>query len=454
MTSFSRIRLLALMSALVVGVHFPSAQAESLSEALRRAYQTNPTLQADRARQRATDELVPLAKSGWRPTIIAQGSVARRWSDTNVSSSSATTPLNLSVQLTQPVFDGFKTKNSVRAAKSNVKAGRENLLAVEQGVLLDAITAYMDVIRDRQLLAVRQRNIANLQKQASGAQARFDVGEVTRTDVSQARARVSAARGAAAAAQANLDASIARYLEVVGKKPGSLKTPNRAKLPSTLEAALDVASQTNPNILATAYVFDAARYNVKVAEAALSPTVDLEASASVTRNPQSGVRSSENAQIAGVVTVPIYQSGREYATIRQSKQTASQRQIEIISATRQVRQQVASAWAFLIAAGQAIVSAQAQLSAAQLALEGLNQEYQVGSRTTIDVLNAEQEVLNARITLITAQHDAIVASYQVLAAMGRLTARNLGLGGGYYDVKDNYRKVKDKWIGTDVETVE
>ncbi len=440
--------------ALSVILSVSTVQAESLAAAMRAAYQKNPTLRADRARQRVTDELVPTAKSGWRPTVNGSATASREWSNTDVSNSQANSSLNLNIQLSQPIFRGFKTVEGIKSAKSTVEAGRQQLLATEQAVLFDVVSNYNAVVRDRQIIAIRQQNVKNLQKQANAAAARFAVGEVTRTDVSQSRARVSGAQGDVAAAKANLEGSIAGYVAAVGQKPGKLKYAQLGKLPGNLERALSTAQEINPRILAASWVHDASLHDVEVAKGDLLPEVSLRASASRTFSPQDGVDWSESAAIQGVVSVPIYQGGREYSAIRQAKQTASQRQIQIIEATRAVREQVTASWYTLQSSKQAIVSAKAQVTAAALALDGINQEYLVGSRTTIDVLNAEQEVLNARLGLINAEFAKVNSSYQLLQAMGKLTARHLGLGGQIYDASENYRQVKDKWIGHDVETVD
>jgi outer membrane protein len=429
-------------------------QAESLAEAMRAAYRKNPTLGADRARQRGTDELVPAAKSGWRPTITAQAIAQQQWTDTNVTDSGDNASLNLNIQLSQPIFRGFKTVEGIKSAKATVEAGRQQLLATEQAVLFDVVNAYLAVVRDRQILSIRQQNVKNLQKQAKAAAARFAVGEVTRTDVAQSNAFVSASQGDVAASKSNLEASIAAYIAAVGHKPGKLKYARLGKIPGSLQAALAVAQELNPRILAASWVHDASLHDVKVAKGDLLPEVTLQASAQHILHPQDGVKWSESATIQGILTVPIYQSGREYAAIRQAKQTANQRQIQIIEATRAVRSQVTTAWYALVSARQSIVSAKAQVAAAALALDGINQEYQVGSRTTIDVLNAEQQVLSARIGLVNAEYSQMIFNYQLLQAMGKLTARHLELGVATYDPKANYNAVKDKWIGYDTGTVD
>jgi outer membrane protein len=425
-------------------------QAESLADAMRAAYKKNPSLLADRARQRATDELVPAAKSGWGPTITANATAQRVWSDASGRDKTANSSLNMNIQLSQPIFRGFKTVEGVKSAKATVEAGRQQLLATEQAVLFDVVSSYIAVVRDRQKLSIRQQNVKNLQKQASAASSRFEVGEVTRTDVSQARARTSGAQGDVAAARANLENSIAAYVAAVGHKPGKLKYARLGKVPASLESAYAIAQSINPQILAASWVYDASRHDVKVAKGDLLPELNLQATGAYSVHPQQGVDHSESATVQAALTVPIYQAGREYAAIREAKQTSSRRQIQIIEATRMVRQQVAASWYTLVSAGQSISSAKSQVAAAALALDGIKQEYLVGSRTTIDVLNAEQEVLVARLGLVDAEYAQMIGNYQLLQAMGKLTAKHLGLGGAYYDPRSNYNAVKNKWIGQDI----
>jgi len=430
------------------------AWAESFKQALVSAYRSNPSLQAERARLRGTDELVPSAKSGWRPTISASGDVTYLHSDTDVSPEKNNTSESLDIRLSQPLFRGFKTVEGIAQAKETVKAGREQLRAVEQDVLLKAATAYMNVIRDRRILSLREQNVSNLQRQANAARARFDAGEVTRTDVSQARARVSGAKAQVASARSSLAESSARYEAIVGHKPGKLASPGFASNPKSLSGALEVARSVNPSILAATHVQLAQEHAVEVTKGDLLPSASIEAAAGVTANPDDGVDRSNYAQIAGVLNVPLYEGGRVYSAVRQAKQLESQRRIEIVAAGRSVTQGVTSAWSFLAAAREGIASAKAQVSAAAEALEGVRQEYLVGSRSTIDVLNAEQEVINARINLVIAEHDQVLASYELQAAIGKLSARKLDLPGPYYDAEENYKRVKKKWIGLDAETVE
>jgi outer membrane protein len=440
----------------VVGLSFAfggSASAESLIDALAGAYQGNPTLRGARAKLRATDELLPQALSGWKPIVNAQGSVAREWSDSNVSDPNHMDQAGVTITLNQPLFRGFKTVEGTKVAEANVKAERQQLIATEQSVLFNAVQAYANVMRERSILTLRRQNVVFLQRQLAAADARFKAGELTRTDVAQSRASLSGAKGSVAVALANLKASEANYLTVIGRKPGKLSGAKSAKRPRSLESALNTAQETNPNILAAAQIEDAAEHNIEVVKGDLLPSLSLQGEYDYFRNPQFGVEWSEKAVVRGVLSVPIYDGGRTYAAVRQAKQQASQNRIQVIGAVRAVRENVSVAWNNLTATGESLQATKDQVAAANLALDGVRQEYAVGSRTTIDVLNSQQAVLNAQIAQISAQHDQLVASYQLQAAIGHLTARHLGLG-NIYDPEENYNATRGKWIGLDAETVE
>jgi outer membrane protein len=430
------------------------ASAETLSEALASAYAGNPTLRAERARQRGTDEQVPQALSGWRPTVTAQGVASYNWSNTSVTKSTETHPESVTIALSQPVFRGFKTINGTKQAESNVLAGRQDLLAIEQDILFQGVQAYMDVLRDRQIVGLRQQNVSFLRQQLNASDERFKVGEITRTDVAQSRASLAQAQAAVASANATLATSVALYEKVVGHRPGNLKYPKLARLPRSLEEAQSAAREINPNILSAAFVEDAARYGIEVAKGDLLPELSVAASATVTNTPQRGVSSADNEQIQGILTVPLYEAGRVYSLVRQSKQVASQRQLQVIVASRAVREGVANAWNFLASARQAIAANKTQVSANQLALDGVRQEYLVGSRTTLDVLDAQSTLVTSRIDLVSAERDQVISSYQTLGAIGRLTARDLHLRVDYYDAEANYLAVRNKWFGTAADTIE
>jgi TolC family type I secretion outer membrane protein len=311
----------------------------------------------------------------------------------------------------------------------------------------------MNVIRDRQIVSLRQKNVEVLQEQLRAANELFSAGQTTRTDVAQARARLSESQAALATSRANLAASAANYQRIVGRQPGSLKYPKFPKLPKSLEAAYGKAAETNPQILAAAFVEDASLHQIKVARGDLLPEVSLEATGSVFDDFDRDRGNRQSAAISGVLTVPLYEAGLFYSRVREAKQIASQRSIQVIEVGRAVREAVASAWNFFVALGETIEAAREQVSATQLALEGVREEFRAGSRTTLDVLNAEAEVVDARIALVEAERDRVVAAYQLLAAIGQLTPAYLGLRVATYDPAENYYQVRDKWIGTDVETL-
>ena len=455
-SGFQRLKNISLVSVafIMLAGGVTAASAETLSEALASAYSSNPTLRAERARQRGTDEQVPQALSGWRPTVTAQGTVDQTWSDTNVTRNNDNTSAGVTISLSQPIFRGFKTVNGTLEAEATVQAGRQNLLSVEQDILFQGIQAYMNVIRDRQIVGLRQKNVGVLRQELNAANERFKVGEITRTDVAQSRARVAQSQAAVATATANLSASVAAYEKVIGHNPGSLNYPRVAKLPRSLDAAQAEALEVNPNILAAAYVEEASTYNIEVVKGDLLPELSVNASATVTDHPQDGVKRSDREIVEGVLTVPLYEAGRVYSSVRQSKQIASQRRLQVIQAGRAVREGVSNSWHFLESARQAIEANKVQVSANQLALDGVRQEYLVGSRTTLDVLNAQTEVVTARIALVSAERDQIVSAYQILGSVGKLTARDLHLSVEYYDADENYQAVRGKWFGTDANTVE
>jgi outer membrane protein len=430
------------------------ASAETLVEALVSAYATNPTLKAEQARQRGTDEEVPQALSGWRPTVTARGSLGQSWSDTNVAKSSSYTPLSVTISLSQPVFRGFKTINGTKSAEASVEAGRQRLLAVEQSVIFQALQAYMNVLRDRQIVGFRQQNLNALRQQLQDVTARFAVGEVTRTDVAQSRARVAGALAGKSSAMANLASSVASYVKIIGHAPGTLKYPIIARLPRSLDQAQSIAQEINPSILGAAYIERSAGFDVEVAKGDLLPEFNLAASATASLDPQQSVDHSHSASIEGVLSVPIYEAGQVYSRVRQSKQLASQHKLEVIAEGRRVRESVSNAWNNVEAARESIHASKAQVAANELALDGVRKEYQVGSRSTLDVLNAQSELVSARITLVSAEHDRVVAAYLLLSSVGTLTARDLNLPAAYYDADENYLNVRGKWIGAGAETVQ
>jgi outer membrane protein len=322
-------------------------------------------------------------------------------------------------------------------------------------VLLDATAAYMDVVRDREIVALRQRNVGALSEQLRGATARFDVGEITRTDVEQARARQSLSQAELSVARANLAAAVAFYVQVVGHAPGTLGYPRITDLvPSSLEEALALANELNPLILAAAFNAEAARHQIGFVQADLLPSVSLEAEFRASHNPSPGVLSSEAGSVVGVLRVPLYQAGRVSSQVREAKQIASQRRIQIIEAGRAVRESVVRTWNIYVSSADTIRSLEAQVAANELALEGVNQEALVGTRTTLDVLDAEQELVLSQVNLINARRNRVVAAYQLIATTGRLTAPNLGLSVPYYDPDGHYQRTRGRFFGVTTDTVD
>lgn len=455
-----KVSAVALAAAVLIGLSASPTLAESLRSALEAAYLNNPTLRAERAGLRATDEDVSQARAGWRPTVTATGDVGTERTRTtpasvtpaNPGGANTTTPAGVSIALNQPIFRGFRTVSREKQAIATVEAGRAGLLGVEQSVLLLTVTAYMDVIRDRQIVELRRQNIEVLREQLRAAQARFEVGEVTRTDVAQAQSRLAEAISNLSEAQAQLAASAAAYNRVVGRSPGTLQFPPRINsiLPGNMDQAIAQGEQRNPEVLAAMHVEEASRYGIDVEKGSLFPEVSLQLRYSWRSEPSASIDETETGSIVGQVTVPLYQSGAEYARIRQAQNINNQRRIQIIEARRAARETVVQAWTLLEAARETIQSATEQVSAAELAFEGVQQEAEVGTRTTLDVLDAEQELLNARVLLVTAQRDEIVRSYQLLSAIGRLTARDLELSVPLYDPTEHFERVRRKPFGFDL----
>jgi outer membrane protein len=453
------VRLLLAASSFVLGGLLPHAlHAETLTEALVRAYQTNPTLDAQRANQRATDEEVPKALSGWRPVITTGASYGHLDNTTRartqvgkVTSHYTTDPGQFQINLGQPIFNGFQTVNSTRQAEATVMAGRGQLAAVEQSVLLQAIQAYMNVIRDRRILDLRRANVQVLEEELRSTRARFEVGDNTRTDVAQAESRLAQSRSALTSAEAALAISVGTYIQVIGQAPGKLVFPPAADrlLPKTIDAAIQIAELNNPNVIASEFSEKAQGFAVEVQKGNLLPSASLNANYTKSFDPSPSTIWNESFSITGQVSVPIYQGGAEYASVRQAKQLRNQRQVEIVETRRSVREAVVRAWNQLVAARETVKSAQEQVRAQTLAYQGVKLEAEAGTRTTLDVLNAEQELVSARVAVVQAEVDAIVASYAVAAAIGKLTATDLGLPVATYDPRVYYDKVRNKWFGLD-----
>jgi outer membrane protein len=436
-----------------------TASAETIFGALTKAYQLNSELNSARAGVRVTDEGVAIAKSGYRPTIDGVATI-----DYSSQSGTRLTTGQFGVQINQMLFDGFQTRNNVAAAESRVFASNESLRNTDQNILFSAASAYMDVIRDRQVAVLLERNLEFLSEQARAARSRFEVGEGTRTDVAQADASRSAAVARVAQAQAQAQSSAAEYRRIVGEEPGRLEAaaPLAKLLPNTLDQAIGVALSQHPAIMATEHLVDAAGFTVKSAEGQLLPQISANASVGRSFTERHAVaeglpgvgggpivteQSGNSASIGATLTVPIYQGGRTSAQVRQSKESLGQARIEVDVQRDQVRAVLVSAWTQYIAAQQTLAAAREAVTATQLALEGVIEERNVGQRTTLDVLDAQADVIDAQVTVANSQRDLVVASYAILSGAGDLSVRRLGLNVAEYKPEEHYKAVKDKWFG-------
>lgn len=448
------------------------AVAETLMGALAKAYANNQGLNAARAQLRATDENVPQARAGTRPFVSGIGRTTASRNRTTFGDNITTAmgraqSIGFGVEISQTIFDGFQTPNNVAATQAQVRASQKNLANTEQNTMFDAVAAYMDVFRDRQIAALRRENLGFLQEQVRAAVARSEVGEGTRTDVAQAESQQALATALLNSALSQVAASEATYFDVIGDPATDLE-PGRTPmslLPRSVNSAFAISQQHHPAILATLAAVDAAAYQVKSAEGALLPQLsvvgqiddtyslskseggDLPGVNTSIGGPNVLTQNEMSATIRAQLTIPIYQGGRASSVVRQSKETLGQRRIEVDNARDQVRAAVATSWAELQAARANITGYQAQVQAARLALNGVIEERNVGQRTTLDVLNAQADVISARILLVGSQRDEVVSAYGLLSATGWLSAERLLLAGRRYDPNDHYIQVEDKWFG-------
>jgi outer membrane protein len=438
--------------------------AETMESALARAYQGNPQLNAQRAIVRQSDEGVPQALSGYRPTLSATASVGEQYTNEsgvfppvppqlpngiNFNVKGYTTQRSVGVAGGQTLFNGQQTANNVRKAESQVSAARETLRLMEESVLLSAATAYMDVSRDTANLEVQQNNIRVLQRTLKDTRNRFTAGQVTPTDVAQAEAQLAAGEATLAGAESTLMTTKANYRRVIGVEPANLSpaTPVDRLAPATLNAAVAAGLAENPAVTAALYGVDVAQLQVKIAEGALWPTLALQGS--VQQQAFSNIL-TPNLFLGTVglnLSIPIYQGGAEYSAIRLNKETEGQQRLNVNQVRDEIQANVFQSWGQLQAAKAQVEAAIRQNDAAERALEGVRNEAQAGQRTTLDVLNAEQALVNARVSLIVAQHDRVVASYSLVSAVGRLSAHELHLPVSIYDPMVHYQQVRDAWYG-------
>ncbi|MCS3448018.1 MULTISPECIES: TolC family outer membrane protein [Bradyrhizobium] len=432
-----------------------AARAESLPEALVKAYQTNPQLNAERARQRATDENVPQALAGYRPQIIAGLSVGlqavRDQLPGNVIQTATLKPWQIGVTVTQTLFNGFKTANSVRVAELQVQSGREALRNVGQGLLLDAVTVYTNVLANQTLVEAQRANVAFLKETRAITERRLNAGDVTPTDTAQAEARLNRGLADLNAAEVNFAVSQATYAQVVGTAPSQLRPAETVDrlLPRSREDAIALSLREHPAVTAAGFDVDVASTSIRVAESSLMPNVSVQGSVSRSRDTDTTLGSfgTDQASVIGQVTQPIYDGGTAASQTRQAKEVAAQSRLVLDKVRNQAKTAVVSAWVANEGAKIAVSASESEMKAAEVALAGVQKEAAGGQRTTVDVLNAQQDLITARARLIGAQRDRVIASYTLLSATGRLDVKTLNLKTPDYLPEVHYHQVRDAWHG-------
>ena len=438
----------SLIAALMAG----TAGADTLREALVSTYQTNPTLTGQRETLRATDATVAIAKAAGRPQVTASVGLNRDLSRRGIlNTGGSKTNVSVGADLSYPLFNGGRVRNSVNAAKTRVEAGRATLRAVEGDVFTQAVAAYMDVIRDRAIVELNQNNVKVLETNLEATRDRFEIGDLTRTDVAQSEARLQLGRSQLATAIGRETASEATYRQVIGHQPGQLAPPPPLPpLPATADESVRIALANNPDLVAITREAVASGYDVRIAEALRLPTVSAVGSGTYVNElggatgnlPNTGSQTSVGLNLG----VPLFQGGLPSARTRQAQAIEGQTLEQVVSTERAVVSTARSAYATYDAAQKAIQSNTVAVQANELALEGARAEQSVGTRTVLDVLNAEQELLQSQVALVTAKRDSYVAGFQLLNAMGQAEAQDLGLDGGpLYDPLGNYRHVANNW---------
>lgn len=445
----------ALAAALVAGAlsFAPErAQAQDLADALIAAYTNNPTLAARRARLRATDEQVPQALSNWRPSVSITGSAGYERNKSTLRTPDRTqdrSPASVGVSVTQPLYRGGRTLAATEGAENSVRAERARLIDTEQDILLSAAIAYLNVFRDEAVLALNINNEKVLSRQLEATKDRFEVGEITRTDVHQAEARLAGATADRIRAEANLENSRANYENVVGlPAPKNLELPAEpGGLPAERHDAIKLAATRNPNVVAAEFDRKAGQNSVRQVKGELLPQIDVTASADRAYESSSDTGRIDAADVMLNLTIPIYQQGNVYSRLREAKQDLAELTRNIDQARRDAIEDATSAWENLQTARARVVSFSAQIEANVVALDGVEREAAVGSRTVLDVLDAEQELLDSRVGHTEAQRDERVAAFELAAAVGKMTAMDMKLAVDVYDPRNHYNEVRGKWVG-------
>jgi len=454
------IRSCATLAAVLLTLTGASAGAETLQDALSLAYTTNPTLQAERARIRALDENFVQARAVALPSLTASAQATDSSTESAGVNPNTGIPLGglrtsdttaYSLTATQNLYRGGRTRAVMDQARSGIEAGRAQLWSLQQSILVETVAAYMDVRRDEAIVSIRANNVGVLERQLQASRDRFEVGEITRTDVSQAQARLAGARSLFAAAQATRVVNRAAYERIVGRAPGSLEEqPALPPLPDTLQVAFEIAAAANPDVEAARHAEDAAHAAVRDAKGAMRPSANLTATASHTETYSGSPFESDGLSLVGRISVPLYAGGANSSVLRQARQNESRARLQLRDAERRVREAVASAWSGYQAAQSQIVSTSEQVRANEIAFEGVEAEAGVGLRTTLDVLNAEQELLNARLAFASAEREAYVAGYRVLQSVGAVGPETLGLEVDGYDPAVNFSSVRRRYLGIGV----
>ncbi len=440
----------AALAALLASVSPVAVSAETLEDALSQAYASNPTLNARRASLRAVDENVPQAAAGWRPTVRVTGAYGRR--DVEVEQAGRTTVNedrnngSAGISMTQPIYQGGRTQAGTQRAEAQVQAERARLVASEQTVFIGVVTNYANVLRDQAVVELRANNEQRLRRQLEATRDRFRVGEVTRTDVAQAESRLSRSSADRISAEGNLTASRAQYQRFVGKPPENPVEPQKAvNLPKSTKDAAAAATTDNPNVVAAQFEEAAQRLRIREVQGELLPDLNIVADYTKLYDNSARNQTTWGYGAQAQVSMPLYEAGSVTSRVRQARETATQRRVEIEDARRQASTDATTAFEALETAQASLQSLEQEIRAATIALEGVQQEANVGSRTVLDVLDSEQELLDAQVRQVTAKRDALIATYQVLAAVGRLNAKDLGLQVQLYDFDANYQRVRNKW---------
>jgi outer membrane protein len=425
-------------------------QAMTLQEALAAAYNNNPTLLAQRARLRESDEGVPQALSGWRPTVQFTGSAGVARNEITGNPERTLTPRTLDLNVTQPLYSGGRTAAATSQAENTVRATRALTLATEQQIMLSAVTSYLDVVQNQAVLELSINNEQVLRRQLEATQDRFRVGEVTRTDVSQAEATLATATATRVQAEGTLQTSRAAFERFIGEPAGLLEPPKeRPVLPTSRAEAATLAARNNPNVVSAQFNEAAARDAVGVVRGQLLPQISIVGDLNKGQETQTQIqnRTANTASIIARMTMPLYEGGQIYSQTRQANETVGERRSQIDDTRRQTVQTAQSDWETLQANRAQVESLKVSVRANEVAAEGVQQEALVGARTVLDVLTAEQTLFSSRVSLVQAQHNEAVAEFSVAADIGRLTALDLNLPVQPYDFDKHYKAVRNKWIG-------